>query len=76
MYLAEDPAMMVGQGTMLDAPTRAHLRNVAPVEDAVALPTETVLRAVGLFLAEQGRPSVLAEVEAFLAEVESGRAVR
>jgi hypothetical protein len=27
-----------------------------------------VLRAAGLFLAEQGRPGVLAEVEAYLAD--------
>lgn len=40
-----------------------------PVEDAVQIPTETVLRAAGLFLAEQGRPGVLTEVEAYLGEV-------
>lgn len=63
-----DPAVMVGQGKVLDAPTVAELRDVAADEDAVAIPTETVLRAAGLFLAERGRPGVLAEIEAYLRE--------
>jgi hypothetical protein len=36
----------------------------------VRIPTETVLRAVGLFLADRGHPEVLADVEAYLAEAD------
>lgn len=66
IYLAEDPAVMVAQGKLLDAPTMADLQNLAPDEIAAALPTETVLRAAALFLAEQGRPAMGTEVEDFL----------
>lgn len=31
------------------------------------MPAETLLRAAGLYLAEHGRPAMLAEVQAFLA---------
>jgi hypothetical protein len=65
----EDPSTMVGQGRKLSAEIKAELRDLAAEEDAVRIPTETVLRAVGLFLAEQGRPVVLAEVEAYLRDV-------
>lgn len=68
MYLGADPVTMVGQGKRLDDATAAELRDVATDEYAVAIPTETVLRAAALVLAEQGRPAMLAEVKAFLAE--------
>lgn len=67
VYVDDDPAMMVGQGKLLDAVTTAQLHNLAEDESAVAIPTETLLRAAGLFLAEQGRPGMLAEVESYLA---------
>lgn len=67
VYIADRPTTMVAQGKHLDAETTAQLRNVADDESGVALPTETVLRAAALFLAEQGRPAMLGEVEAFLA---------
>jgi hypothetical protein len=70
VYVEEDdPSTMVGQGKKMSAKAKAELRDLAAEEDAVRIPTETVLRAVGLFLAEQGRPVVLAEVEAYLEEV-------
>ncbi len=62
--------MMVGQGTLLDAATTAQLQNLAGHEAGVAIPTETLLRAAGLFLAERGHPAVLAEIEEFLARGE------
>lgn len=67
VYLADDPAVMVAQGRVLDAATAAELLSLASDETASALPTETVLRAAALFLAEQGRPAMRAEVEAFIA---------
>jgi hypothetical protein len=67
VYLADRPTTMVAQGKRLDAETAAHLREVADDEAGVALPTETVLRAAALFLAERGRPTMLDEVEDFLA---------
>jgi hypothetical protein len=66
MYLGEDPTMMVCQGTMLDGDTSAELRDVAADEIGLILPTETVLRAAALVLADHGRPAMIAEVEAFL----------
>ncbi|MDQ2708667.1 MAG: hypothetical protein M3Z25_13955 [Actinomycetota bacterium] len=74
MYVADDPTVMVGQGTKLDPDTAAELLDRAVDEDGVAIPTETVLRAAGLFLAAHGRPGIAAEVEAFLAEWDGGRA--
>lgn len=68
MYLADDPAWMVCQGRHLDAETAGELHHVAPDEGGLAVPTETVLRAAALVLAEHDRLAMLAEVEAFLAE--------
>lgn len=70
VYLGDDPTVMVAQGTLLDPAEVAELRDLAEDEIAVTIPTETVLRAVGLFLAEQGRPGVLADVKAYLATEE------
>lgn len=72
MYLSEDPTVMVGQGKFLDDVTAAELCDVAVDEGGVALPIETVLRSAALVLAEHGRPAMLAEVEAFLAEQTRG----
>lgn len=68
MYIAETPTLMVAQGWELDDATSAELVEVAPNESGVSLPTETVLRAAALFLAEHGRPAMRAEVESFLAD--------
>jgi hypothetical protein len=57
------PTKMVAQGKIIDAETASEMQNVAGVE----LPIETVLRAAGTFLAEQGRPAMLVEVSDFLA---------
>ncbi|MHA6623578.1 hypothetical protein [Pseudonocardia sp. DLS-67] len=67
VYVAEQPTTMVAQGLMLDASTAAELKEVGVGEGGVTLPTETVLRAAALFLAERGRPAMLAEVQDFLA---------
>ena len=66
VYVAEEPTTMVAQGKHLDAATTAELRHVGADESGVAMPTETVLRAAALFLAEHGRPAMMAEVQAFL----------
>lgn len=66
MYLADDPAVMVCQGTLLDVATTAELVDVAADEGGLAVPTETVLRAAALVLAEHGRPAMIAEVAAFI----------
>lgn len=69
LYVDEDdPDVMVGQGPVLDAVRLGELQHCAPEETGVRIPTETVLRAAGLFLAERGRPAVLAEVLAYLSE--------
>jgi hypothetical protein len=71
MYLdLEDLAWMVGQGPMLESEATAELLERSAEEVGVRIPTETVLRAVGLFLAERGHPGVVDAVEAYLAEVE------
>lgn len=66
VYVDDDPAMMIGQGTVLDPTRTAELRDVAADEAGVVIPTETVLRAAALFLAERGRPAMLQEVESYL----------
>lgn len=66
VYVADTPTVMVGQGRRLDPQTTAELLDLADDETAVAIPTETLLRAAGKFLAERGRPAAAAEVEAFL----------
>lgn len=68
---ADDPAMMVAQGKLLDRHTTSELEDFAADETGVALPTETVLRAAGRLLAENGRPGVADEIEAYLAGSES-----
>lgn len=68
MYLAEDPAVMVCQGTVLDDETAGELLNLATNEMGLSVPTETVLRAAALVLAQYGRPAMNDEVIAFLAE--------
>lgn len=67
LYVSDDPATMVGQGKVLDDATVVELRDLAADERGVAIPTETVLRAAALLLAEDGRTAMLAEVEDFLA---------
>lgn len=70
MYVDDDDAsMMVSQCHALDARATTELCNLASNEVAGAIPAETVLRATGLYLAERGFPSVLAEVERYLASV-------
>lgn len=69
MYVDDaDPTAMVGQGLLLDVEMTNQLLALAVDEAGVAIPTETVLRAAGLFLAERGHPAALAEVKAYLAE--------
>jgi hypothetical protein len=72
MYLdLDDLTWMVGQGPRLDDAATRELLESAPEEVGVRIPTETVLRAVGLFLADRGHPGVLAEVETYLAEADA-----
>jgi hypothetical protein len=73
VYIDDDPSRMVAQGLLLDAGAAAEMQQVAHGEAGVALPTETVLRAAAVFLAEQGRPAMLAEVQTFLALSEAQR---
>jgi hypothetical protein len=62
----DDPTTLVCQGPLLDEAGTAELLNRAPHEAGVALPSETLLRAAGLFLARQGVTGPLAEIEAYL----------
>lgn len=63
----DDPAVVAAQGPLLDGADAAGLRDVAAHERGISLPTETLLRAAALVLAEAGRPAMIEEVEAFLA---------
>lgn len=75
MYEASNqPGWMVSQGKRLDEVNTAKLQDLAADEAGVMIPVETVLRAVGLYLAERGRPAVMAEVQAFLEEKEGAAA--
>jgi len=68
IYLEDHPATSVAQGPLLNADDMAALEELGEGEGAVKLPTETLLRAAALILAELGRPAMLAEVNDFLAE--------
>jgi hypothetical protein len=63
----DDPTRLVCQGPLLDEEETAELLNRACHEGGVALPSETLLRAAGLFLARRGVTGPLAEIEAYLA---------
>jgi hypothetical protein len=63
----DDLMQLVCQGQLLDEEAAAELLNRAPHEGGVAIPTETLLRAAGLFLARQGVTGPLAEIDAYLA---------
>jgi hypothetical protein len=57
VYVAEDdPAVMVVQGKHLDTETTAELDDVLADETAVRIPTETLVRAVENYLAQE-RPT-------------------
>ncbi len=45
VYATDDPETLVIQGNVLDDATRANLSQVLDGEDAVMIPTETILRA-------------------------------
>jgi hypothetical protein len=45
VYTTDDPDTLVIQGNVLDDDTRDNLEQVLVGEDAVAIPTETILRA-------------------------------
>jgi hypothetical protein len=50
---ADDAAVMVVQGKLLDADTTAELHDMLADETAVRIPAETVLRAAERYLAER-----------------------
>lgn len=45
VYSTDDPDTLVIQGNTLDADTRGNLQQVLDGEDAITVPTETILRA-------------------------------
>lgn len=53
VYATEDPDILVIQGDVIDTETRGHLADVLEGEDAVAIPTETILRAAKLIRERQ-----------------------
>jgi hypothetical protein len=68
VYLEKPPTTAVAQGLLLTPEEVAELQQLGEGEGAVRLPTETLLRAAALILAEHGLTATLAEVEDFLAE--------
>lgn len=53
VYTTEDPEMLVVQGNVLDDATRGNLQTVLDGEDAVLIPTETILRAMQMIQEQQ-----------------------
>lgn len=45
VYTTDDPETVVVQGNVLDPATRDNLQHVLDGEDAITIPTETILRA-------------------------------
>ena len=69
VYTAETVLEMIVQGKILDSTARGKLLSLAADEDGVRLPTETLLRAAALFLAEHGHPEVRDIVEDVVARL-------
>jgi hypothetical protein len=67
VYLEKPATTSVAQGPLLGSEDMAELQQLGAGEGAVRLPTETLLRAAALILAEHGRPAMQAEVKDFLA---------
>ena len=53
VYTTDDPETLVIQGNVLDADTRGRLLNPLDGEDAVTIPTETILRAADMIRVRQ-----------------------
>jgi hypothetical protein len=53
VYTTDDPETLVIQGNVLDGETRGRLVNQLDGEDAVTIPTETILRAADMIRAKQ-----------------------
>lgn len=53
VYETDDPEVLVIQGNVLNPVTRARLLNELDGEDAIAIPTETILRAADMIRARQ-----------------------
>ena len=53
VYTTDDPETLVIQGTVLDGDVRDRLVNHLPGEDAVSIPTETILRAADMIRSRQ-----------------------
>jgi hypothetical protein len=53
VYTTDNPDTLVIQGNVLDNATREKLENQLPGEDAVSIPTETVLRAADMIRSRQ-----------------------
>lgn len=76
VYVSDDPAAMIVQGKVLDAATLGVLLDLADDESAVKVPAETVLRAVGIFLADQGRADLRAAIEACVIDPATAEVLR
>ena len=53
VYATEDPETLVIQGNLLDEQTRRQLVDELQGEDAIAIPTETILRAAEMIRSRQ-----------------------
>ena len=53
VYTTDDPDTVVIQGNILDAESRGNLQQVLDDEDAVSIPTETILRAAKMIEEQQ-----------------------
>jgi hypothetical protein len=67
VYLEKPPITSVAQGPLLSTEELVELQELGEGEGAIRLPTETLLRAAALILAEHGRPAMQTEVKDFLA---------
>jgi hypothetical protein len=66
LYSTDDPARMIGQGTVLGPEEMGELLELLVDESAVAIPTETVFRGVAKYATEHGDDDLAGRIEAFL----------
>ena len=66
LYADDDPARMIAQGKRLNDAEFGMLVELAGDETAVAIPTETVFRAMAKYATEHGDDELVARIEWFL----------
>ncbi len=69
VYVEDEPQWLIAQGKALDDVLTGQLLDLAADETAVRVPTETIVRAVAMLLAERGEPALAGDISRILSPV-------